>query len=151
MKSRGFTLIELLVTLAILSVLATLAFPAAVIVERRHKEQELRLALKQIRQALDAYKQAVDDGRIPRKTESGYPPGLLELVTGVQDSSGNKAYFLRRLPVDPFAEKDRPAEQSWGLRSYASPPDQPAPGQDVFDVYSRSEAKGLDGSIYRSW
>lgn len=152
MKVRGFTLIELLVSLAILAVLAAMAFPAAIVVERRHQEQELKLALRQIRSALDAYKAAADNGRIKPETQSGYPRSLSQLVDGVvtTDGSGHR-YFLRRLPRDPFATATSSPEQSWGLRSYASPADQPKAGEDVFDVYSRSTALALDGSEYRQW
>lgn len=152
MKVRGFTLIELLITLAILAVLASLAFPTAVLLERRHKEQELRLSLQKVRQALDAYKQAVDAGVIKRESVSGYPPNLAILVEGAtRTSGGTKMYFLRRVPKDPFAKSEINPELSWGVRSYASSPDQPKPGEDIYDVFSLSKQSALDGSLYRSW
>ena len=145
---RGFTLIEMLVTLAILALLASLALPLSEVSTQRAKERELRHALRALRGAIDAYKQAVDEQRVARKAdESGYPPTLEVLVGGVKDAKdpkGAKLYFLRRLPRDPFGG-------DWGLRSYASPPDDPQPGRDVFDVYSRSEGVGLNGVPYREW
>lgn len=148
---RGFTFIELMVTLAIMGVLATVSVPLAQLGVQRHKERELRVALGEIREALDAYKRASDQGRILLKVgESGYPSSLAQLVEGVDDQrspSKRKMYFLRRVPADPMA----PDEDGWGLRSYASPADEPAEGDDVFDVYSRSQRQGLDGVPYRDW
>ena len=102
-----------------------------------------------------AYKKAWDQGMIEKKEgETGYPPTLDVLVSGVTDirqSTPKRIYFLRRLPRDPFAMPTLPAAATWGLRSYASPPDQPQPGADVFDVYSRADGVGLDGTPYRQW
>jgi general secretion pathway protein G len=155
-RRRGFTLIELLVTAAIVAVLAGVALPLAELTVKRSRENELRTALREIRNAIDAYKQAVDDGRIARKAdESGYPPSLEVLVAGVEDQRSAKKtriHFLRRIPREPMhADTSVDAAQTWGLRSYDSAPDDPREGRDVFDVYSRSERVGLNGIEYRQW
>lgn len=162
MKTRGhpaygFTLIELMVTVAIVAMLSTVAFPLAEVVVKRSKEQELRLALREIRTALDAYKQAVEEGRVEQSIEdSAFPPSLGVLVEGVPDAGSperaRKIYFLRRIPRDPlFPDAARPAEETWGKRSYASSHDAPAEGDDVYDVYSLSSGVGLNGIPYRYW
>lgn len=155
-SGRGFTLIEMLVVVLIVGILASAAMPLAELTQRRAKEAELRADLRAIRTALDDYKKAWDDGHIEHHIEdSGYPPDLDVLVQGVPDvksaKSGKRIYFLRRLPRDPFADPQTPAARSWGLRSYDSPPDAPAPGADVYDVYSLSPGEGLDGVPYRQW
>lgn len=154
-RARGFTFVELMVTLAIMAVLVSVAVPMAQVAVQRKKEQDLRLALMQIREALDAYKRASEQGRITLVVgESGYPKSLRELVDGVEDQRSptrQKIYFLRRIPADPMADGSVKPEESWGLRSYASPPDDPSPGDDVFDVYSRSDKLGLNGVPYRKW
>ncbi len=155
-RSAGFTLIELVVTVAIVGILASIAAPLGALSAQRAKEQELRLALRQIRGALDAYKQAVDDGRIERRADgTGYPATLALLADGVTDVSrpdGRKLYFLRRVPRDPFhPDPELAAQQTWGLRAYASPPDAPAQGDDVYDVYSSSARVGLNGIAHRQW
>lgn len=152
---NGFTLMELLAVLAILGILASAAFPMAELASRRQKEQDLRYHLRQIRDAIDQYKKLGDEGRIERRLgESGYPRSLDDLVAGVRDlrdPDGRKIYLLRRIPTDPFAAEGLLGSDSWGKRSYASPPDDPKPGDDVYDVYSRSELTGLGGLPYRKW
>lgn len=151
----GYSLIELLVVIAILGVLASIGLPLAELSRQRAKEEELRRSLREIRSALDAYKQLGDQGVIPKAADgSGYPPSLGALVDGVADSRSPRAakrYLLRRLPSDPFASAETPPAQTWGLRSYASPPDDPKPGNDVFDVYSTAPGAGLNGVPYRQW
>lgn len=154
-RSAGFTLIEMIVVVMIVGILASAAMPMAALHKRRAQEAELRTSLRTLRTALDAYKAAWDQGRIERKEgDSGYPPTLDVLVAGVSDisqPSGKKIYFLRKLPRDPLAQPQLAAAETWGLRSYESPPEQPQPGSDVFDVYSRATGVGLDGSPYREW
>ncbi len=152
---RGFTLVEMLVVLLIMSILATAAVPLARINQKRIKETELRGALRVLRGAIDAYKQQWNAGHIEKKPDdTGYPPDLQTLVAGVvdiKDPKGHKLYFLRRVPRDPFADPGLPADQTWGLRSYDSPFDAPAPGRDVYDVMSAAAGTGLDGVPYRQW
>ena len=151
----GFSLIELLITLAILGLLAGSAATFADLSIRRTQEQELHAALRQIREAIDAYKAAVDARHVRKAAdESGYPPTLAALTEGVTDVTnpkGAKLYFLRRLPRDPLADPAISAEATWGLRSYESDPDNPQPGRDVYDVYSLSPKASLGGRPYREW
>jgi general secretion pathway protein G len=154
---RGFTVIELVVCLAVLAILATAALPLAEMSVRRLKERELKLALWEIRSALDEFRRAGEAGLIVRRADtSGYPATLQVLVDGVPSTqpgeSGRKVYFLRRIPRDPFVtDAAVPADRTWGLRSYASPPDDPHEGDDVFDVYSRAPGVGINGIPYRQW
>jgi general secretion pathway protein G len=155
-KARGFTLIELLITVAIVALLASVALPLSELSVQRTREQDLRRSLRDIREAIDAYKRASDDNRIDRPVDqSGYPPTLQALVEGVPDKSSpkhEKIYFLRRVPRDPFnTDPSIPAAETWGLRSLASPYDDPRPGDDVFDVYSRADGTGLNGVPYKEW
>ncbi|GGC87202.1 type II secretion system pseudopilin PulG [Undibacterium terreum] len=141
--------------MVILGLLATVAMPLAETTVRRQKETELRLALREIRQGIDAYKQAVAAGKITTQpSDSGYPPSMIELVSGVDDLSqpGRRLYFLRRVPRDPFAsDAIVNAIDTWGKRSYASPPTNPTAGVDLFDVYSLSTQTGLNGVPYKDW
>lgn len=149
MKARGFTLVELLIVVAIMALLASIAAPLAELSYQRGKEQELRTALREIREAIDTYKRAADDGKIEKSADSsGYPPSLKTLVEGVPDKSTpekSTLYFLRRIPRDPIGGED------WGVRAYASPTNDPQPGKDVYDVYSKSEEIGLNKVPYKEW
>ena len=156
MTARGFTLIELVITVAIVAVLASVALPLIELVVQRAKEGDLRRALREIRDGIDAYKQAFDEGRMLKRVgESGYPKRLEDLVEGVEDQKDPKKsrlYFLRRIPRDPFADDAAAsAADTWGKRSYASPPDEPREGEDVFDVFTRSPLVGINGRALREW
>jgi general secretion pathway protein G len=150
---RGFTLIEMLVVMVVLAILASVALPLAEMEVKRSREAELQRALWELRDAIDAYHAAYASGRlVQRPGSSGYPPDLRTLVDGVPDAIefGKTHYFLRRLPRDPMVPDVAP-ERVWGLRSYASAPNDPRPGDDVYDVFSQSTAVALDGRPYRSW
>jgi prepilin-type N-terminal cleavage/methylation domain-containing protein len=159
--SKGFTLIELLITLAILAVLGVMIAPVIQIEVQRQKEAELRIALKDIRKAIDAYKSASDAGRIEKaESATGYPKSLDLLVRGVvdkKDPKSKKIFFLRRIPLDPMMSSSMTKEAKenesygWGLRSYDSEPDAPSPGNDVFDIYSNSKGVGLNNVPYNKW
>jgi len=156
-KSKGFTLIELIITVAIIGLLASVVLPLAELSVQRTKEQDLRLALREIRGALDAYKKAVDDGKIIIAVGTpGYPESLQVLVDGVKDvknpTSNSMIYFLRRIPRDPMAtDATKSNEQTWGKRSYESSADDPQEGNDVYDVFSLSSEAGLNGIPYNKW
>ncbi len=156
MRSRGFTLIEMLVVLAILGVLAAAARPLLELSVRRMHETELRAALRTLRGGIDAYKRAADAGNVASPADgNGYPANLQLLVAGVPDQrspNGRKIYFLRSLPRDPMvADTSVPAAETWALRASDSPPDDPKPGRDVFDVHSKAGGKALDGTLYTQW
>lgn len=147
---------ELLVSVAIIGILASVAMPVVELAQKRRNEVELRDALRSIRHAIDAYKAAAEQHRIATEAgASGYPPALEDLVAGVKDlgnPDGPKLYFLRRIPRDPMnTNATISAIASWGKRSFASPPDAPREGNDVFDVYSTSEDAGLNGVPYSEW
>lgn len=153
-RSSGYSFVELLVVGAIVLILASAAMPLARVTVQRQKEVELRRVLREVRTAIDKYKDAVDTGQIGStdvKTGSeGYPPDLQTLVDGVtaaNDASGRKLKYLRRIPIDPMTRST-----DWGLRSYQDKPDATSwGGQNVFDVYSRSTGTALDGTRYRDW
>ena len=146
-REDGLTLVELIVTVAILSILASAAIPVARFQVKREKERELRYDLWEMRSAIDAYKDAADRGAFQIKTDSmGYPPDLETLVNGV-DVHGKTVRFLRKIPVDPMTGK-----ADWGLRSNQDDPDTDSwGGQNVFDVYSKSDGTALDGTKYKDW
>jgi general secretion pathway protein G len=155
-RAGGFTLVELLVCLAILGFLASVAMPVAEMTVQREKERELKRALWEIRDALDAYRQAREQRAILGSADkSPYPASLQELTLAVNDArsghEGEILRFLRAVPRDPFADPELAPDKTWGLRSYQSEADDPRPGADVYDVYSRSELKGLNGVPLRKW
>ena len=144
---RGLTLVELIVTVAILSILASVALPVARFQVKRQNERYLRYDLWMMRDAIDHYKDAADKNAFQVKLDSqGYPPDLETLVNGV-DVQGKKVKFLRHIPVDPMTGK-----AEWGLRSMQDDPNSNSyGGQSVFDVYSKSQSKALDGTKYSDW
>jgi general secretion pathway protein G len=145
---RGFTLMELIVAAAIMSILTMMALPLARITIQREKEKELRRALWDMRDAIDRYKDAADRNMFQTKLDSqGYPPGLEELVKGVEAQGGKKIRFLRSIPVDPMTKS-----KEWGMRSMQDDPDSDSfGGQSVFDVYTKSTGVALDGTKYKDW
>lgn len=150
----GYTFIELVVVSAIILILASAAMPLAKVTATRTREAELRRTLREMRTAIDKYKDAADLGQIGsvdiKAGSEGYPPSLETLVEGVtpvNDATGRKLKFLRRIPVDPMMHSTE-----WGLRSYQDPPDATSwGGQNVFDVYTKATGIGLDGTKYRDW
>lgn len=147
-RERGFTLLELIVAAAILSILTLMAFPLARVTVQREKERQLRRDLWEMRDAIDRYKDAADRQLFQTKLDSqGYPPDLETLVKGVEIQGGKKVRFLRSIPVDPMTNSTE-----WGLRSMQDDPDSDSwGGQSVFDVYTKSEGTGLDGTKYKDW
>jgi general secretion pathway protein G len=153
-RDRGYTFIELLVVTTILLILASAVMPLAQVTSQRQREAELRRTLREMRTAIDRFKDAVDQGLIPTTElepgNEGYPPTLETLVEGITaagDASGRKLKYLRRVPVDPML-----GTTEWGLRSYQDEPDSTSwGGQNVFDVYTTSERTALDGTKYRDW
>src|SRR6266478_5575248 len=145
-RQHGFTLIELIVATAILSILVGMAIPMAKNAVNRERERELRQDLWMMRDAIDRYKDAAERGAFQIKVGSeGYPPDLDTLVTGV-DVAGKKLKFLRRIPVDPMTK------QEWGMRSMQDDKDSDSwGGQNVFDVFSKSDQVALDGTKYKDW
>jgi general secretion pathway protein G len=150
----GYSFIELLIVVSILFVLASAAMPLAQVASQRQRETDLRRDLREMRTAIDKFKDAVDQGLIP-STEvtpgsEGYPTKLETLVDGVTaagDASGRKLKFLRRIPIDPMTGK-----AEWGMRAYQDKPDTTTwGGQNVFDVYSKAEGQALNGTKYRDW
>ena len=152
--ASGFTFIELLVVTTILLILASAVMPLAKVTVQRQREAELRRSLREMRTAIDRYKEAVDNGLIGsidvKAGSEGYPPDLDTLVEGVtvaNDASGRKLKFLRRVPRDPITNST-----DWGKRSYSDKPDATTwGGSSVYDVYSKSTAKSLDGTKYNEW
>ena len=153
-NTRGFTFIELLVVSALLLILASAAMPLAKVTMQRQREAELRRNLREIRTAIDKFKDAVDTGQIGstdvRAGSEGYPPDLETLVEGVSvagDASGRKLKFQRRIPLDPMT-----TSIEWGKRSYHDRPDSTSfGGQNVYDVYTKSDGTALDGTKYKDW
>jgi general secretion pathway protein G len=152
--SAGYSFVELLIVTTILIVLASAVMPLMKVTMQRQREAELRRSLREMRTAIDRYKDAVDQGLISsldvRPGSEGYPPDLETLVEGVSvanDASGRKLKFLRRIPIDPMLNSTE-----WGLRSYQDRPDARTwGGQNVYDVYTTFDGTALDGTNYRDW
>lgn len=153
-SERGYSFVELLVVTVILLILASAIIPLSQVTVQRQRESELRRVLREMRTAIDAYKDAVDLGVIGgtnvESGSEGYPPDLETLVEGVEvlnDASGRQVRFLRRVPIDPVAKSDE-----WGLRSYQDSPTATTwGGGNVYDVYSQARGTALDGTRYREW
>lgn len=163
-RLKGFTLIELVATVVIVAILASAALPMLQMSVQRAKENELRANLRQMREAIDAYKRLADKENGPIKKivgQTGYPPNLEALVEGIVDEADptnkNKIRFLRRIPLDPMQPAREVGDNSekvagnWGLRSYESEADDPKVGDDVYDVYSLSQQVGINGVPYAQW
>jgi general secretion pathway protein G len=153
-SQRGYTFIELLIVTTILLILASAVMPLAQVTSKRQREADLRRNLREMRTAIDKFKDAVDRGQIAASDlepgNEGYPPDLETLVEGISaanDASGRKLKFLRRIPVDPMTSSTQ-----WGMRSYQDRPDATTwGGQNVFDIYTTADGTGLDGTRYRDW
>lgn len=148
LTQSGFSLLELIVAALIMSILAIAAFPLARVTVQREKEERLRRALWEMRDAIDRYKDSGDRGSFQIKADSfGYPPDLDTLYKGVEAQGGKKLRFLRSIPVDPMTNS-----KDWGFRSMQDDPDSDSwGGQNVFDVYTKSEGVALDGTKYKDW
>lgn len=153
-SSDGFSFVEIVVVTAIMAVLATAALPIARVSMRRQKEMDCRRELRNIRTAIDQFKDWAETGRLAQSEvqfgNENYPSSLEQLVDGVllaNDATGRKKKFLRRIPVDPLT-----GSTDWGKRSYQDGPDARVwGGQNVYDVYTKAEGRGLDGTKYRDW
>lgn len=153
-NSRGYSFVELVIVTMLLLILASAILPLTQVTIQRQREIELRRVLRELRTAIDAYKDSVDAGVIGgtdvRAGSEGYPPDLETLVEGVSvvnDQSGRRLRFLRRIPIDPMT-----GEADWGLRAYQDRPDSTSwGGQNVYDVYSKSDGTALDGTKYKDW
>src|SRR5579863_4718246 len=147
-SQRGFTLLELIVAATILAILTLMALPLARVTIQREREKELRQALWEMRDAIDRYKDGADRNMFQTKVDSqGYPPDLETMVKGVEAQGGKKIRFLRSIPTDPMTKS-----KDWGLRSMQDDPDSTSwGGQNVFDVYTKSEGTALDGTKYKDW
>ena len=153
-RQDGFTFVELLVVCTILLILASAVMPLAKVTVQRQREAELRRSLREMRTAIDKFKELADNGIIaPSEIQAGsenYPPSLETLVNGVtknNDATGVKLKFLRRVPIDPITRSTE-----WGMRSYSDKPDSTSwGGSNVFDVYTKSDGKALDGTKYKDW
>lgn len=154
-REAGFTLVELMVTVALVSLMASIAIPCGELLVRRAREDATRIHLRELRTAIDAYKRASDGGHIALAPgESGYPRRLADLlgVPDQKDPSGAMIRFMRKLPRNPlYPDPDAPAATTWGIRSYASSHLQPRPGRDIYDVYPLVDGKGINGVAYREW
>jgi general secretion pathway protein G len=151
---HGFTFLELVIVTAILMILASTIMPMAQVTSQRQREVQLRRALREMRTAIDKFKDAVDQGQIPTTElepgNEGYPPDLETLVNGVSaanDATGRKLKFLRKIPIDPMTNSTE-----WGKRAYQDRPDsQSWGGKNVYDVYTTYKGTALDGTKYQDW
>lgn len=157
-RQEGITLIELIVVLAVLSILSAIALPYAELTVKRQKEYELHYTLRQIRTAIDDFHQDWKQGKIsntnPDASEDGFPKTLMVLVEGVEhtDVKGNRHKYLRKIPRDPMATGNEPAEKQWVMISYRDSIDSIMwGGEDVFDVRSNSDKTAINGTSYHDW